>query len=161
MLSKKIILLGHFGVGKTSLIKRFIHQIFDEKYQTTIGVKVDKKVVDIHGVDLTMLIWDIAGEVKNERVHYSYMLGAHGILYVFDVTRPSTYENLTNEISQIRQTLPIAPIQVVGNKTDLLTENSLDSIKSHLSSSHIIYSSAKEGVSVENAFYDLGKAMLK
>ncbi len=161
ILNKKIILLGHFGVGKTSLIKRFIHQIFDEKYQTTIGVKVDKKVVDIHGVELTMLIWDIAGEVKNERVYKSYMLGAHGILYVFDVTRPSTYENLSSEIDQIRKTLPVAPIRLVGNKIDLLTENSLDSLKGELSSFNILYSSAKTGISVENAFYDLGKAMLQ
>ena len=73
---------GSFGVGKTSLFRRFINNTFSEKYITTIGVKVDKKTVVIDGEEISILLWDIAGEVKQDKVPKSYFLGASAIIYV-------------------------------------------------------------------------------
>lgn len=160
-ISKKVILLGLFGVGKTSLIKRFIHQKFDENYLTTIGVKVDKKVLNIHGVQLSMLIWDIAGESSHQKVPASYKLGSNGILYVFDVTRPSSFENIHRELAELNDLLPNVPIQIVANKIDLLDENSVENVLNNIGLKNIIRSSAKTGEGVEKAFEELGKAVLK
>ncbi len=160
-ISKKVILLGLFGVGKTSLIKRFVHQKFDEKYVTTIGVKVDKKILNIHGVQLSMLIWDIAGESSHQKVPQAYKLGANGILYVFDVTRPSSYENIHRELEELNKLLPNVPIQIVGNKIDLLAEKSIDDIKESIGLKDIICTSAKTGEGVEDSFQQLGRAVLQ
>ena len=72
MISRKVILTGSFGVGKTSLFRRFISGTFSEKYITTIGVKVDKKVVEVHGQEVSILLWDIAGEVSQDKVPKSF-----------------------------------------------------------------------------------------
>jgi len=85
MISKKVIITGSFGVGKTSLFNRFLYSKFDEKYLTTIGVKVDKKVINIDGQDLNLLIWDIAGEISQNKVPHSYFLGTSGVIYVFEL----------------------------------------------------------------------------
>ena len=81
-ISRKVAILGQYGVGKSSLIRQFVHRKFSEKYLTTIGVKIDKKVMDLDGVELTMIIWDIAGETNQSKIPKSYQLGAHGVLYV-------------------------------------------------------------------------------
>ncbi|RMF00096.1 MAG: GTP-binding protein, partial [Bacteroidetes bacterium] len=64
MISKKVVITGHFGVGKTSLFNRFISNTFSEKYLTTIGVRVDKKQLQIDGQDVSLILWDLAGEVS-------------------------------------------------------------------------------------------------
>ena len=74
--SKKIILIGNIGVGKTSLIQRFVHQKFSEEYLSTIGVKVDKKMVQINNRLLSMLIWDVAGDASQKNLNPNYLLGS-------------------------------------------------------------------------------------
>lgn len=61
-LKKKICMLGTHGVGKTSLVRHFVHSIFDDHYLSTIGVKIDRKTVQLDEVEVTMVLWDIAGE---------------------------------------------------------------------------------------------------
>ena len=158
-MNKKVILVGHFGVGKTSLVQQFVYSKFSEKYLTTIGVKIDKKVVEFDGYQMTLLIWDIAGETEQNSVSKSYKLGSHGIIYVFDLTRPSTYENLDKQLDYLKTLLPNAPIQVLGNKKDLISEEELNSIKESIPL-FFKATSAKTGEHVEEAFIDLAKAML-
>jgi GTPase SAR1 family protein len=62
MLKKKICMLGSYGVGKTSLVGRFVRSMFDDKYHTTVGVKIDKKVLSIEDQEVTLMLWDMAGE---------------------------------------------------------------------------------------------------
>ena len=95
--TKKILLLGHFHVGKTSLIKRFVQNSFSEEYITSIGVTIEKKTIEIKGQNLTFIIWDVAGEVSIDRTPPNYLLGCEGIIYVFDLSRPSTWENLQEQ----------------------------------------------------------------
>jgi len=161
MTSKKVILAGSFGVGKTSLFNQFIFNKFDDKYLTTIGVKVNKKVVAIGERQLSILLWDIAGEVAQDKVPVTYFLGASGVIYVFDLSRPSTYKNIQQDIEYLNGILDGGVIRVVGNKKDLVTEEQIAVIKEQLPVPLEITTSAKTGENVEGLFYEIGKALLE
>ena len=92
MIQKKICLLGGFGVGKTSLVSRYVHSIFSDKYLTTVGVKIDKKSVTLDGTVVDLVIWDIYGQDDYQKVRMSYLRGAAGYLLVADGTRRSTLD---------------------------------------------------------------------
>ena len=98
---KKVVLLGHFGVGKTSLLRRFVEATFSEDYMVTVGVHVKKKEVIIDKEPLTLIIWDIEGNTSIEKARNSYLIGTNGFIYVFDVTRPETYENISKELDYL------------------------------------------------------------
>lgn len=161
MISKKIILTGSFGVGKTSLFNKFIYNKFDDKYLTTIGVKVNKKVISIDDQEVSLLLWDIAGEVSQDKIPNSYFLGSSGIVYVFDLTRPSTYKNIVKDIDYLKNiTSDKAMIKVVGNKSDLVDENKLEEVRSTILYPWDIITSAKTGANVDELFHDMGKAFI-
>lgn len=160
MLKAKIILTGNFGVGKSSLFQRFLFSRFDEKYLTTIGVKVDKKVVKLETDEVELFLWDVAGEVSQDKVPLSYLLGAHGIIYVFDVTRPLTYLNLENDINYLKGKAKKAVIKVVGNKSDLLSSADLVEILNNLPYPSDITTSAKTGANVDELFKSLAQTIL-
>ncbi|MGD1841490.1 MAG: Rab family GTPase [Thermonemataceae bacterium] len=103
-------MIGNFGVGKTSLTERFVHKRFSDEYLTTLGVRIDKKEVVVAHTKINLVIWDIAGEVTQKKVNKSYYLGASGVIYVFDLTRPVTYASITAEISFVKETLPLAKV---------------------------------------------------
>jgi small GTP-binding protein len=158
-MNKKVILVGHFGVGKTSLVHQFVHSKFSETYLTTIGVKIDKKLIEVDGLHVNLLIWDIAGETEQNKVPKSYQLGAHGILYIFDLTRPSTYNNLHEQLNYLKELLPSVPIEILANKKDLITQNEIDSILKNIGL-EIKTTSAKTGENVEQSFIRLTKSMI-
>jgi small GTP-binding protein len=158
-ISKKVILVGNFGVGKTSLIQRFVHSKFSENYLTTIGVKIDKKVVDIDDIKVNLILWDIAGETSTLKVPKSYVLGAHGFFYVFDVSREETYNKLEDDLVELKSMLPHAVSAILGNKSDLIAEDQMDQIRSQLNVP-ITFTSAKEDSNVEKAFLELAKQLL-
>ena len=159
--SEKVILTGSFAVGKTSLFNRFIYNQFDERYLTTIGVKVNKKVVTIEDKEISLLLWDIAGEISQDKVPITYFLGTSGLIYVFDLTRPSTYANLATDIAFLQQKVPGATIKIVANKRDLVTEEELEIILGKLAIQPDIITSAKNGDNVEALFENMAKALLK
>ena len=161
MISKKIILTGSFGVGKTSLFNKFVYNRFDEKYLTTIGVKVNKKSIDVEGKEVSLLLWDIAGEVSQDKIPNSYFLGSSGIVYVFDLTRPSTYKNISSDIEYLKGMSSDALIKIVGNKSDLSTPEKIEEIKASLATPCDIITSAKTGENVEDLFYSMGKAFVE
>ncbi len=160
MTSKKVILSGSFGVGKTSLFNKFIHNKFSDKYLTTIGVKVNKKVINVDGTELPLLIWDIAGEVSQNKVPNSYFLGASSVIYVFDLTRPQTYKNLQTDLDYLKDLLPGGVIKVVGNKKDLMTPEAIEEVKASLPLPVDIVTSAKTGENVEELFQQLGRDLI-
>jgi len=92
MIQKKICLLGGFGVGKTSLVSRFVHSIFSDKYLTTVGVKIEKKSLVLNEQELDLVIWDLYGEDDFQKVRMSYLRGASGYLLVADGTRRTTLD---------------------------------------------------------------------
>lgn len=160
MLSKKVILTGSFGVGKTSLFERFINNLFQDKYLTTIGVKVGKKLVQTSKGDLSMMIWDIAGEVTQDKVPNSYFLGTSGIVYIFDLTRPSTYVNIVSDIAYLKKINEFTIIRVVGNKSDLIEASELEKIQEKIGIPIDIFTSAKTGENVEPLFLDFAKKLI-
>ena len=160
MISKKVILTGSFGVGKTSLFNQFIYQQFSDKYLTTIGVKVNKKDLVIDGEELSLLLWDIAGEVAQDKVPASYFLGAGGIIYVVDVSRPMTFSNMASDIAFLKKLLPDTTIIIVGNKKDLVSTEELAEMAQNLAVKWDFTTSAKTGENVDALFLELGKRLI-
>ena len=160
MISKKVILTGSFGVGKTSLFNQFIYQQFSDKYLTTIGVKVNKKELTIDGEELSVLLWDIAGEVAQDKVPNSYFLGASGIIYVVDLSRPITFNNMKTDIALLKKLLNDATIMIVGNKKDLLSAEELAEVAQNLEVKLDFTTSAKTGENIDALFLELGKKLI-
>ena len=160
MISKKVILTGSFGVGKTSLFTQFIHQQFNDKYLTTIGVKVNKKTIAVNGEELSLLLWDIAGEVAQEKVPTSYFLGSAGIIYVVDLSRPTTFNNMKTDLEFLRKLLPDCVVIVVGNKKDLLTTAEINHLLPSVQEGLDFMTSAKTGENIDNMFFELSKRLL-
>jgi small GTP-binding protein len=163
MLQKKICMLGSFSVGKTSLVRRFVESLFSEAYQTSIGVKVDKKVVRVNNEDVTLVLWDIHGEDVYQKIHMSYLRGMSGYLLVIDGTRRQTLEDALALNQRVMQEVGKVPAILVLNKSDLVDRWEIDSDReSELSAAGwiILRTSAKTGASVEQLFSQLAAATL-
>jgi len=129
---KKIVLLGESAVGKTSLIKRFVHDEFSDSYISTIGTKVSKKVLNINfegqETEVNLMIWDMLGREGYMSTQARQIVGAQGIIIVADITRPETLANLEKYwIPMILRTIGTVklPFVFLGNKVDLADENTL------------------------------------
>ncbi len=155
-LSKKVVLLGHFGVGKTSLFRRFIDNEFSEDYKVTLGVQIKKKLIEMpDGRELSMIIWDTEGHTDIEDTRKSYLLGSNAFIYVFDLTRDDTYTNLHEDIDYLSKTYPKTKTKIIGNKLDLISEK--QAIK-NLKEKNIIVdclTSAKTNKNVQDFFSEL------
>lgn len=153
---KKIVLLGQFGVGKTSLVRRFMTNEFSQDYKTTLGVQIKKKELILpSGNTLSMIIWDLEGFSSVSKTRSSYLLGSNGFIYIFDVTRPVTYSNLDEEIDFIVKKYPNVVLKIIGNKSD---EKNPITIQKYLKSKNInvhSYVSAKTGEGVSRLFNDI------
>jgi small GTP-binding protein len=163
MISKKICMLGSFSVGKTSLVRRLVESIYSAEYHTTIGVKVDKKVVNVNGEDVTLVLWDIHGDDVYQRLRMSYLGGMSGYLLVVDGTRKQTLEDALALEERVRQEIGKVPSVLVMNKCDLTTEWEIDAEREAQLATDgraVVKTSAKTGESVEKVFLLLAQAML-
>ncbi len=164
MIKKKICLVGAFAVGKTSLARQYVHSIFSEKYHTTVGVKVDKKVVAVNNRDIDLIIWDLHGEDDFQSVRMSYLRGTSGCFYVVDGTRQETWDKALSLRARAEQAIGPVPFIVALNKWDLQTQWELDAAKVEslvAQGVQVIHTSAKTGQSVEKAFYTLTTMMME
>lgn len=118
-LNAKICIIGDFAVGKTSTVERFVNNHFSEKYLTTIGVKVDTKNVDVDGVDLKLIIWDIAGTDRFGALELAYLRGASGYILVADGTRSATVATAESLRIQVEDRYGDLPFVLLINKSDL------------------------------------------
>jgi small GTP-binding protein len=156
-------MLGSFSVGKTSLVRRFVKSIFFDVYETSIGVKVDKKVVRVNNQDVTLVLWDIHGEDVYQKIHMSYLRGMSGYLLVTDGTRRQTLEDALAFNQRVIQEAGKVPAILVLNKSDLVDKWEIDSAReSELAAAGwtILRTSAKTGASVEEVFSQLAAATL-
>ena len=162
MLQKKACMLGSFAVGKTSLVRRFVESIFDEKYHTTIGVKVDKKIVEVEAGKITLVLWDIHGEDVFQKLHMTYLRGMSGYLLVVDPTRRQTLDDALSLQERVQKEMGSIPCIVILNKCDLAAEWEIDHdrISALETSQTTTRTSAKTGEGVDEAFLSLAKAML-
>jgi len=160
VLQKKICLLGAFGVGKTSLTRRFVESIFSDNYLTTVGVKIDKKELSVDDKQISLIMWDIAGEDEVSAVRTSYLRGAAGYLLVVDMTRAQTLEVAGNIQQRVSSEIGDIPFLCLLNKIDL--EEERDVSEAGLQARQdagwtILRTSAKTGEGVEAAFTELAR----
>jgi len=167
-LSKKVCLLGDFAVGKTSLTRRFVYDRFDDKYISTIGVKVSRKTVAVPGahgiVELTIMLWDLAGSEEFNQVRASYMRGAAGAVLVCDVTRPETLSSLGSYVRDVLSSSPNAQLILAANKRDLSEQQQLSTTQIETTAADLgvpyYLTSAKTGNEVEVLFRHLGQLLV-
>ncbi|MEM8738375.1 MAG: Rab family GTPase [Planctomycetota bacterium] len=119
MQARKICMLGAFAVGKTSLVSRFVRGIYSEKYLSTIGIKIDRKPVDLGRSAVELILWDLAGEDDFVSVQTRYLRGSAGYLLVADGTRPDTLETALILRRRVVAELGELPFVLVLNKADL------------------------------------------
>ena len=163
MIQKKICMIGTSGVGKTSLVARFVQSIFAEKYLTTVGVKIDKKVVPVEGGEVMLMIWDLAGDDDFQRLQTSYLRGSGGYLLVADGTRRVTLELAVQIQERVVAAIGAVPFILALNKADLAPEWDLDPAQlASLAESgwKIVKTSAKDGAGVEAVFAELCRVMI-
>jgi len=157
----KIVMIGDFGVGKTSLVQRFVHNSFSEEYLSTIGVTISKKIIE----DSTIMLWDIEGHTEFKPIFKQYLLGAKGFIVVADLTREKTIDTIDKHIEICNEIVPDAPICISLNKCDIndtISDEKIASIQA-LSPTiiDIMKTSAKSGDAVEKLFTSLDKAVVE
>ncbi|HEY7588008.1 MAG TPA: Rab family GTPase [Thermoplasmata archaeon] len=164
----KVCLVGDVAVGKTSLIKRFVLEQFDDRYVATVGTKVTKKTVNVtwkgQPATLDIMVWDIMGE-KGFRalLRDAYFEGAHGVIAVCDLTRKDTFYDLDNWVQMVRKQVGEVPVVFLGNKADLterlvVTQEELARMGG-IHSAKVFLTSAKTGQGVNEAFQALADAI--
>ncbi len=167
-LSKKICLLGTFGVGKTSLVRRFVYDEFKEDYLSTMGVHIHKKTVSAtqdEYCNINLIIWDIAHIEKFNSIIKNYFRGSHGAVVVFDLTRPLTFQGSHIYLDPFLEMNPKSKLVFVGNKIDLIEKESNEMEQllqlSKAYNSPIIKTSAKNNENVEELFSKIGNLLVK
>lgn len=167
--SKKICMVGDFGVGKTSLIRRFVDREFSDRYLSTVGVKISRKVIPLTSTadidELKLLIWDLEGQTKFKAITPTYLQGSSGVLVVADVTRPETISHIEDHLQLFFGVNPQGWVAIALNKTDLLDSDEKTYLQTSLKFErpHILgpyLTSAKTGDNVDEIFTELAKEML-
>jgi len=160
---KKVCMLGSFAVGKTSLVRRYVLSQYDDKYLSTVGVKVDKKRIRVGDDDVIMMLWDIYGEDDFQKLRMSTLAGSNGYLLVADGTRRATLEKALEVNERVQASPNAAPAVLVVNKLDLsadweVTPEMLQELRGR--GWEPLESSAKTGGGVEEAFHALAVLMM-
>ena len=163
MIQKKICMVGTFAVGKTSLVRQFVESVYSEKYHTTVGVKVDKKIMTVGENEVTLVLWDIEGATGSLELRQSYLRGAAGYLLVADGTRPDTITAAVQLQARAEATIGKKPFLLLLNKVDLEQHWRVDEEKlARLKAANWLMTttSAKTGQGVEKAFATLAQRMM-
>ncbi len=170
-LVKKVCLIGDPGVGKTSLIRRFVLDEFSDDYLSTIGAKVTKKekLVDVKQEDLrihlVLMIWDVAGQKEYQQFHEMYLKGMEGVLAVCDLSRPNTFDRLQNALMLVEKHAGDIPMVFLLNKADLVDLAAIDLRQVNALAAQkgilVLPTSAKTGQNVEPAFSKLSMMIIR
>lgn len=171
VMKAKLCLAGASAVGKSSLIRRYVVNEFDDHYTATVGTRVSKKQVSVpvkgeEPVMVNLMVWDIMGQMGfRELLQEQYFQGAQGILAVADITRPETLDDLYVWIDQIDRIAGAIPIVLAVNKVDLPKETHLPEADlrkfAHAFDCEIVRTSAKTGENVEEVFWRLARFVIR
>ncbi len=160
MLKKKICMVGQFGVGKTSLVRRFVDSIFSDDYISTIGVKIDRKDVTVGTTAVTLMLWDLAGEDDLAQLNLAHLRRAAGYILVADGCRAITFEKAIDLQGKIEQMLGPLPFVFVLNKADLRDGWEVERAQSGKRGWPTYETSAKYGTGVEEMFQSLAERLV-
>jgi len=163
----KILLLGDASVGKTSFTKRYCYNIFNPSERLTIGVDFHVKTIKLNDKRIKLQLWDVGGEERFRFLLPTYCLGANAAFLLYDITRLSTLDNISEWLNIVRQKGGPIPIMLVGAKTDL--EKSQRQVqrdygiqiaeKNDMAS--FVEISAKDNINIDDAFKVLTELTLK
>ena len=162
----KILLLGDSSVGKTCFLLRYVEDTFTHNHISTIGVDYKIKLVNESNQLIKLQIWDTAGQDRFRCITKNYFRGSDGILLIYDITNQSSFNNIRNWISQIKDSLgEESRITLVGNKVDLESNRIVskqDGMKLAKENGLSFFeTSSKENININEAFSDLTREMLK
>ena len=161
----KILILGDSSVGKTTLLLKYVDGYFPTIYVATIGVEFKVKKININGIDLNLQIWDTAGQERFRGITKNFIKGADGIIYAYDITKKSSFENLKNWIFQSEESAEGFKKLIIGNKSDLSAERqvSKETLEKFCQNKNIegMEVSAKNGNNVEQCFETLAKLIIE
>jgi small GTP-binding protein len=169
-MKSKVCLVGESAVGKTSLIKKYILDVFDDSYISTLGTKVSKKTMafDHKGVQISMdmMIWDIMGQASfRTLLKDAYFYGANGIIAVCDVTRKETLSSLDDWIKSVSEVAGQVPLVILANKCDLAEGAQISGkdleLKARRFHAPYFFTSAKHGDNVNEAFLAMAQALIQ
>jgi small GTP-binding protein len=167
VISKKICMVGDFGVGKTSLVRRFLDRQFSDHYLSTIGVKISRKLIAVPtDQDLQLIIWDVEGKTQFQSITPHYLEGAMGAVIVADLNRLETIEHIQSHIQLLASvnSSPI-PCMVALNKVDTIDSDSSRSViaelEVHPQIVTVCQTSAKTGQCVDRMFEALAQRLLE
>ncbi len=161
VLQFKMCLLGGSAVGKSSLIARYVHSIYSGQYHTTVGVRIEKKLVRTEQGNANLMIWDINGEDAYQKVQTTYLRGMAGYFLVADGTRAQTIDECLKLHARAIEGFGALPAYLLINKSDLENEWRVDMKQLEQIGIHVLKTSALSGENVESAFYHLAELMLK
>jgi len=162
----KILILGDSAVGKTCLLLKYIDGFFPEEYISTIGVDYKNKKIQINDMDIHLQIWDTCGQERYRSLSKSFIKGANGVLFVYDITSKDSFKNIKNWILETNNENEDYKILIAGNKADLndMREVTEENVKSYLTGKNqdipTIEVSAKDGTNVDEAFTTLAKLII-
>ena len=162
----KVVTLGETGVGKTALVDRFVHDKFEEKYKPTIGIDIFLKRITLDDKKVQLQIWDIGGQEHFRMVRRNYLLGAAGAIFVYDLTKPHTFEKLVDWDKELVDVLrkEKVPYILIGNKLDLVETTHPPPMRfpptfhEELCVTNTLVSAKWGGEAIENAFLLLSQA---
>lgn len=161
----KIVLVGESGVGKTSIIRRYIHGVFEENYRSTVGTRIFSRELDVDSKRVTLSIFEIGGQEKFRFGENVLFKGSDGVIIVFDITNEDSFQVLDDWYSQVESNLgEDVPLFLVGNKYDLSVLRRVQMQEALIYASSLgaeyLESSAKTGKNVIKLFYGLTRKIL-
>ena len=168
-LNKKVCMLGTFAVGKTSLVRQFVHSIFSEDYLSTVGVQLSTKSLKITDPEqdktheVTLILWDLAQLEKVDNVVKNYLHGSHAAIVVFDLTRPQTFAEADEMIQNYKDINPDSQLVLAGNKTDIAEDEEARKklrVMAESLNCDIFFTSARTGENVDLMFKKLAQQLI-
>ena len=162
----KVLLLGNSDVGKSSLILRYVDQVWSDTFVPTIGVDFKVKTLEIENKQIKMQIWDTAGQERFRNVISSYFRGSHGIFLIYDITNRDSFKNLENWLIEIEKNASQNVLKIlIGNKSDLVDDREIKTEEGQAFANRngmkFIETSAKMNTNVNEAFETLAKLMME
>jgi small GTP-binding protein len=162
----KVSIIGDYAVGKTSLIKRYTTDSFNEGYKATLGAAISTFKTKIDDDDVSLQVWDLAGQTSFRRVRVQYLFGTDFAIAVFDLTRKESLDSIKEWVDDVRQGAPEVLLYLVGNKTDLkdarvVNATMAEKIMKKMKMLGYMETSAKDGTNVRELFEVISKLLVQ